>query len=58
MNKGVSLLNVSRLLGHSNTKMTERYAHVDLEKLRFDMKNLSVKSETITRLSPEAKTVL
>ncbi len=58
MNKGVSLLNVSRLLGHSNTKMTERYAHVDLEKLRFDMKNLSVKGETITGLSPEAKTVL
>ncbi|MBI5676935.1 MAG: hypothetical protein HZC52_00245 [Planctomycetes bacterium] len=48
---------MSRLLGHSNTKMTERYAHVDIEKLRFDMKNLSVKGETITRLSPEAKTV-
>ena len=58
VNKGVPLLSVSRLLGHSNTKMTERYAHTDLEKLKFDMKNLSLKGETVTRLSPEAKTAL
>jgi len=38
--------------------MTERYVHVDIEKLKFDMKNLSLKGETITRLLPEAKTVL
>jgi len=49
VNKVVPLLSVSRLLGHSNTKMTERYAHVDLEKLKFDMKNLSLKGETVTR---------
>ena len=58
VNKGVPLLSVSRLLGHSNTKMMKRYAHVELEKLKFDMKNLSLKDETVTRLSPEAKTVL
>jgi len=58
VNKGVSLFSVSRLLGHSTTKMTERYAHVDLEKLKFDMKNLSLKGEIVTKLSPEAKTVL
>ena len=58
VNKGVPILSVSRLLGHSNTKMTERYAHVDLEKLKYDMKNLSLKGETVTKLSPEAKTVL
>jgi len=38
--------------------MMKRYAHVELEKLKFDMKNLSLKDETVTRLSPEAKTVL
>ncbi len=58
VNNGVPLLSVSRLLGHSNTKMTERYAHTDLERLKFDMKNLSLKGETVTKLSPEAKTVL
>ena len=58
VNKGVPILSVSRLLGHSNTKMTERYAHVDLEKLKYDMKNLSLKGETVTKLSPEAKTIL
>lgn len=58
VNKGVPLLSVSRLLGHSNTKMTERYAHTDLEKLKVDITNLSLKGETVTKLSPEAKTVL
>lgn len=58
VNKGVPLLSVRDLLGHSNTKMTERYAHVDLEKLKFDMKNQSLKGVTVTKLSPEAKTVL
>ncbi|BBO18686.1 conserved hypothetical protein [Candidatus Brocadia pituitae] len=58
VNKGVPLLSVPRLLGHSNTKMTERYAHTDLEKLKVDITNLSLKGETVTNLSPEAKTVL
>ncbi len=58
VNKGVPLLRVSRLFGRSNTKMTETYAHTDREKLKFDMKNLSLKGETVTRLLPEAKTAL
>ncbi len=32
-NSGVSLLSVSRLLGHSDTRTTEKYSHGDLEKL-------------------------
>lgn len=58
VNKGVPLLSVSRLLGHSNTKMTERYAHTDLEKLKVDIANLSLQGETVTKLSSEEKTVL
>lgn len=42
VNSGVSLLSVSRLMGHSNTKMTERYAHSDIEKLKIDVSNLSL----------------
>ena len=42
VNRGVSLLSVSRLMGHSNTKMTERYAHSDIEKLKVDISNLSL----------------
>ena len=42
VNRGVSLLSVSRLMGHSTTKMTERYAHSDIEKLKVDISNLSL----------------
>ena len=35
--------------------MTEKYAHVDLEKLKFDMKNLSLKGETVTKLHQKRK---
>ena len=37
-----SLLTVSRLLGHSSVKMTEKYAHSEIEKLRADMEKLSL----------------
>lgn len=56
INSGVSLLSVSRLLGHSSTKMTERYAHSDLEKLKIDVANLSLmKDKTVPKLSLEVK---
>lgn len=47
VNKGVSLLSVSRLLGHSSVKMTERYAHSDIEKLRVDVNSLSLSDDKI-----------
>lgn len=58
VNKGVPLFIVSRLLGHSSIKTTERYAHTDLERLKVDMKNLTLKGKTVTRLSPAKKSVL
>lgn len=47
VNRGVSLLSVSRLMGHSNTKMTERYAHSDIEKLKVDLSNLSLQEKVV-----------
>lgn len=45
VNSGTSLFKVSKLLGHSSTKMTEKYAHTDVENLRVDIKKLSLNSE-------------
>lgn len=51
---GASLLAVSKLLGHSSTKMTERYTHQAIEGLRTDLQKLSLKNVvTVTRPSPE-----
>jgi integrase len=71
VNSGVSLYKVSKLLGHSSTKMTEKYAHHHIESLRADLNKLSLKEtkiitrpsfdcsaeyyQTVTRLSPEEK---
>lgn len=57
VNKGVPLFNVSKLLGHTTTKMTERYSHADLDRLKIDITNLSLSYQTVTRLSPESKSV-
>lgn len=51
-NMGSSLYKVSKLMGHTNIKTTERYAHLHIESLRTDLKKLSL---TVTRLSPEEK---
>ncbi len=53
INSGTSLFKVSKLLGHSSTKMTEKYTHTDVENLRTDLHKLSLK--TSPRLSPEQK---
>lgn len=53
INQDVSLINVSRLLGHSSVKMTERYAHSNLSKLKIDIGNVSLnKVMTVPKLSP------
>ena len=55
VNSGTSLFNVSKLLGHSSTKMTEKYAHQNIESLKADIKKLSLKKViTVTRPSPKA----
>lgn len=50
INSGTSLFKVSKLLGHSSTKMTEKYTHADVDNLRADLNKLTTK--TIPRLSP------
>jgi integrase len=58
VNSGVSLFKVSKLLGHSSTKMTERYSHANVDSMRTELSRLSLKkAETVTRLSPQKKDV-
>ncbi len=50
VNSGVPLLNVSKLLGHSSTKMTEKYyTHTDMGRLKTDIVSLTLKDQTVTR---------
>jgi integrase len=52
-NANVPTHKISWLLGHSTTKMSEKYTHHDLESLRTDLSRMSLKKkETVTRLSP------
>jgi site-specific recombinase XerD len=56
VNSGVSLFTVSKLLGHSSTKMTEKYSHANLDSMRTELSKLSLKKiETVTSLSPRKK---
>jgi integrase len=56
VNSGVSLFKVSKLLGHTSMKTTEKYAHADLEHLRVEIDKVSLKEgPTVTRLSPREK---
>lgn len=47
INNNISLVSVSRLLGHSSVKMTEKYAHSDIGKLKIEMSNISLNKEII-----------
>lgn len=47
INSGVSIYNVSQLMGHSNIKTTEKYLHNDLEKLKIDISQLSLQEKVI-----------
>jgi integrase len=55
INKETSIYRVSRLLGHSTTKMTERYAHQDLQGLRMDLEKLSLKKVVLWQNYGEGK---
>lgn len=56
VNSGVSLFTVSKLLGHSSTKMTEKYSHANIDSMRTELSKLSLKkNETVTNLSPRKK---
>jgi len=43
VNEGVGIEHIAQILGHSTTKMTERYAHLQIETLRTDLEKLSAK---------------
>jgi site-specific recombinase XerD len=49
VNAGTSIFKVSKLLGHSSVKMTEKYSHSNIENLRADMEKISLK--VVCRLS-------
>jgi integrase len=52
-NSGTTLFFVSKALGHSTPKMSERYSHADLEKLRTNLSAISLTNRrTVTILSP------
>ena len=42
VNQNVPISKISKLLGHTNTKTTEKYAHVDIQSLRKDIKKVSI----------------
>ena len=47
INSGVSIYSVSRLLGHSSVKSSEKYLHSDLDKLQIDVSNVSLKDKVV-----------
>lgn len=49
-NSGESVFVISKILGHSSLKMTEKYMHKDLESLRSTLSKLSLKKNTIVKL--------
>jgi integrase len=56
VNEGVSIFKVSKLLGHSSTKMTEKYSHANVNSMRADLAKLTLKpKDNIFGLSPRKK---
>ena len=45
VNSGSTIYKVSKLLGHSSTKMTEKYSHSEVKNLRADMEKLTLKRQ-------------
>ena len=54
INSGTSLFKVSKLLGHSSTKMTEKYTHADVDNLRADIGKLTLKTIPILSTTKKA----
>ena len=42
VNSGTSLYLVSKLLGHSSTKMTEKYAHPNLDSMKVNLQKITL----------------
>lgn len=42
LKQNVPLARISKLLGHSSVKMTEKYAHADIQSLRYDLDQISI----------------
>lgn len=47
VNSGTSIYKVSKLLGHSSVKMTEKYAHSDIKSLETEIGKLSLKTVSV-----------
>ena len=45
VNSGSTIYKVSKLLGHSSVKMTEKYSHSEVENLRTDINKLTLNRE-------------
>ncbi len=48
VNSNVPLYTVSKLLGHTSIKTTEKYAHANIENLKANIKKLSLIDKTVT----------
>jgi len=57
VNSGTSLFKVSKLLGHSSVKMTEKYAHQHIDSLRSELSKITLTQKTVTNLSPAQEAV-
>lgn len=57
VNKGVSLYKVSRLLGHSTIKTSEKYSHTNLDSLRIELISITLNKKTVTDLSSAKKLI-
>ena len=57
VNSGTSLFKVSKLLGHSSVKMTEKYAHQHIDSLRAELSKITLTQKTVTNLSPAQEAV-
>lgn len=42
LKQNVPLARISKLLGHSSVKMTEKYAHADIQSLKYDLQKISI----------------
>ncbi len=59
VNSGTSLYLVSKLLGHSSTKMTEKYAHPDIESMKVNLQKITLSGvqSVYSKVSPLKKAI-